>query len=236
MSEWTLYQSLTLAVSVMAVVIAVLAWRIPRHSKDGTSREIGRFEASQVKDLSAIHSTNGVPTLAQLMEGIKLDSILSELPVTWQDIRTLNERVERPNIKGRPPKREFLQVTLMTRDRGLLGDKHAEKDGDWIISDKHDIMAPYQAPVPTVVQLKEGAPPVRKDEAVIITQDQGSEWDTEFWRKGGRLDQVYLRAKSGRAPEQLESAYRRRLIIRAAWTAVAILLIVDIILLATRYL
>ena len=140
---------------------------------------------------------------------VKLDSILSELPVTWQDIRTLNERAERPKIKEKPPKRERLHVKFMMRDRGLLEDRRAERDGDWIISDKHDMMAPHQAPMPTFVQLEEGAPPVREGEAVIITQDQGSEWDTEFWRKDGRLDQVYLCAKSGMAPERLRSADRR---------------------------
>ena len=44
---------------------------------------------------------------------------------------------------------------------------------------------------------------------------------------------MYLRAKSGMAPEQLESAYRRRLINRAAWTAGGVLLMVDIILFVT---
>ena len=174
---------------------------------------------------------------AQIASGtVKLESILNELPVTWQDIRTLNERAERPKIRGRPPERELLYLQVMTRDRGLLEDKHAEKDGDWIISDKHNIMVPYQAPVPTFVQLEEGAPPVRNGEAVIITHDQDSEWHTEFWRKGGRLDQVYLRARNWMSPEQLESAYRKRLIRRAGWAVFGVLLIVDALLLATRYL
>ena len=166
---------------------------------------------------------------------VKLNSILSELPVIWQDIRTLNERAESPESNRKPPKRERLHVIFMTRGRGLLEDKHAERDGNWIISDKHDIMVPYQAPVPMFVHLKEGAPPVQKGEAVIITQDQGSEWDTEFWRRDGCLDQVYLRTKSGMAPEQLRSAYRRRLINRAAWVASGALLMVNIILLTTVY-
>ena len=161
---------------------------------------------------------------------VRLDSIMSELPIAWQDIRTLNEKAERPKLNGRPPKRELLHLILMTRDQGELEDKRAEKDGNWIISNKHEIMVPNQAPVPTFVHLKEGAPPVRKSEAVVVTHDQGSQWETEFWRKGGRLDQVYLRAKSGSDPEQLWRAYRRRLVNRAAWVVCGALLIGDIIL------
>ena len=33
-----------------------------------------RIEAYQAKDVQAIHSTNGVPTLSQLTEGIQLDA------------------------------------------------------------------------------------------------------------------------------------------------------------------
>ncbi len=159
---------------------------------------------------------------------VKLESILSELPVTWQDIRTLNERAIRPKITGKPPKREFLFLMVVTRDKGLLADERAEKDGDWIISNKHRIMVPYQAPVPILDHVKEDAPPVRKGEAVVITQAHGSEWDTELWRRGGRRDQEYRRAKNGRDPEQVRSAYRWRLFTRAAWAIVG----VDIVLLA----
>ncbi len=147
---------------------------------------------------------------------VKLDSIMSELPITWQDIRTITERAERPRRTEKPPKREFLYLQIMTRDRGLLKDKRAERDGKWIMSNKHEMMVPYQAPVPMYELRVEGAPPIRKGEAVVITHDPGSEWDTEFWRKDGRLDEVYKRAKEGKDPERLRSDYRWSLMNKAA--------------------
>ena len=167
---------------------------------------------------------------------VKLSSVMSELPISWQDIRTLNDKFERPKITGKPPKREFLHVTFIMRQKGLLEDKRAEKDGDWIISDKHDMMVPYQDPVPRF-ELKEwGEHPVQKGEIVIINQDPTSEWDTEFWRQGGRLDQVYLRAKSGMAPDQLWSAYRRRLIRKAAWIFAGVMAMVNLAIVVAKYL
>ena len=199
-----------------------------------------RHETGAMKSIARDLETNTPRTdyasvKARIASGnVHLDSIVSELPILWQDIRTLDKRAERPRVNGRPPKREFLHVILVTRDRRLLEDKHAEKDGGWIVSNKHNIEVPYQAPMPILVQSGERTPPVRKGEIVIITHDQGHERRTEFWRKGGRLDQVYTRSKNGMAPEQLRSAYRRRLINRAAWVASGALL-VEIILLATFY-
>lgn len=200
-----------------------------------------RHETGAMKSIARDLETNTPRTdytsvKARIASGnVYLESIISELPILWQDIRTLDERAERPRVKGRPPKREFLHVMLVTRDRRLLEDKHAEKDGGWIVSNKHNIEVPYQAHMPILVHSGEGTPPVRKGEAVFITHDQGNEMRTEFWRKGGRLDQVYTRSKNGMAPEQLRSAYRWRLINRAAWVASVALLIVEIILLATFY-
>ena len=201
-----------------------------------------RHETVAIRSIARDLETNTPRTdytsvIARIASGtVKLDSILSELPICWQAIRTLNDKVQRPVLAGKPPKREFLHVMVMTRGRRLLEDKHAEKDGNWIISDKLGLELPYQDPVPTFVQLEEGAPSVRNGEAVIITHDQGSEWHTELWRKGGRLDQVYLRARDWMSPVQLENAYRRRLTRRVIWTVFGVLLIVDAVLLATRYL
>ena len=165
-----------------------------------------------------------------------LDSIVSELPISWQDIRNLNDRVERPRFTEKPEKREFLHVMFITGDKGLLEDKRAEKDGDWIISDRHNMMVPYQKPVPRS-QLREfGKPPVQIGEVVIVNQDPSSEWETEFWRQGGRLDQVYLRAKRGMSPDQLWSAYRRRLIRRAVWTMAGVMTIVDVAIIIAKFL
>ena len=159
---------------------------------------------------------------------VKLDSILSELPIAWQDIRTLNERAIRPKITGKPPKHERIRLLIPTRDRRLLEDGRAEIDGKWIVSDKLDITVPYQNPAPIYEQVEEGLPPVQKGEVVVFIGNPGSEWVTEFWRKGGRLDEQYTRARDGKLPEQLRSAYRWRWVTRAAWAMVG----VDIILLA----
>ncbi len=163
---------------------------------------------------------------SQIASGnVNLDTLLSELPFFWQRIRILDEKVERPRFKGKPPKREFLHVKFMTRDHGLLEDKRAEKDGNWIISDKHSYMVPYQPPAD-----------LWKGKAVIITHDATSEWETEFWRQGGRMDQVYQRAARGESPEQFQSTYRRRQINNFGWIAGTAFLIADIIMLGILYL
>ena len=167
---------------------------------------------------------------------VRLESVLDDLPIPWQEIRTLNDEVERPRFLGKPPKREFLHVIFMTREWGKLEDRRAEKDGDWIISDKHDMITPYQDPVPQYRLMEQGKPPVLIGEVVIINQDPLSEWDTEFWRQGGHLDQSYLRAKNGTLPEQLWRAYRRRQVNRIGWIAGTAILIADIILFVTLYL
>ena len=165
-----------------------------------------------------------------------LESVISELPVSWQEIRTLNEKVERPNIAGKPPTRERLHVMFMTRDQGLLEDKRAEKDGDWIISDKYGFEVPYQRPADIYGPNNSGQLSAWKGKAVIITHDATSEWETEFWRQGGRMDQVYIRAKRGMSPEQLLSAYNRQRIKRTGWVFAGIMLVVDIIILIATYL
>ena len=167
---------------------------------------------------------------------VNLDSLLSELPAFWQRIRTLDERVEAPRFKGKPPKREFLHVEFMTREWGLLTDKRAERDGDWIVSKRHSMLVPYQEPITRYVLLQEGMPPVPKDRLILVNQDPTSEWETEFWRKGGRLDQEYLRARRGESPEQLRSAYRRRQINRLGWGVGSVMLIADIIIVFVKYL
>ena len=88
----------------------------------------------------------------------------------------------------------------MTRERGLLEDKRAERDGDWIISDKYDMIVPYQDPISRYELVEEGKPPVQRGKVIVITQNASSEWDTKFWGRGGHLDQVYMRAKAGQAP------------------------------------
>lgn len=166
---------------------------------------------------------------------VNLDSLVSELPTFWQRIRFLDETVETPRFKGKPPNREFLHVEFMTREWGLLIDKRAERDGDWIVSKKHNMLVPYQDPITRCVLLEEDTPPVPKDRLILVNQDPTSEWETEFWRKGGRLDQEYLRARRGESPEQLRSAYKRRQINRFGWALGSLMLIADITFIIVKY-
>ena len=164
-----------------------------------------------------------------------LASITSELPIPWQSLRTLNEKIEPHKPTERPPKREFLHVVFAMKER-KLEDKKAEKDGDWIISDKHDMLVPYQEPIPLLNLVRQGARPVQTGRVVLINQDPTSEWETEFWRQGGFMDQTYLRARSGTLPEQLRKSYRRHQFRIASWVAVGVMVTVDIVLAASIYL
>ncbi len=183
-----------------------------------------------------IPRTDYTSVKARIASGnVSLDLILSELPVSWQEIRNLNNTVERRRIARKPPKREFLHVVFMTQ-QGCLEDKRAEKDDDWIVSAKHDIMVPYQDPVHRYLQVGEGMPQVYGSDVVVFDHDPSSEWETEFWRQHGRLDQLYLRTKNGLTPEQLWRAYRRRQIKRIGWIFFFSVLAVDIILVIVRFL
>ena len=165
-----------------------------------------------------------------------LASITSELPIPWQSLRTLNNRIEAHKPTGKPPKREFLHVMFFTKERGLLEDKKAERDGNWIISNKHDMLVPYQEPIPLLEFVRSDAPPVQTGRVVVIDQDPTSEWETEFWRQGGFMDQVYLRARTGTLPEQLRKAYRRRQFRIASWVSAGVMVIVNIVLVASAHL
>ena len=166
---------------------------------------------------------------------VNIDSLLSELPAFWQRIRTLDERVEAPRFKGKPPRREFLHVEFMTREWGLLIDKRAERDGNWIVSKRHKMLVPYQDHITRYALLEEDMPLVPNERLILVNQDPTSEWKTEFWRKGGRFDQEYLRARRGESPDQLRSAYRRRQINRLGWGLGSLMLIADIIIVVVKY-
>ena len=161
---------------------------------------------------------------------VPLSSITSELPISWQAIRELGDKVATFEETGKPPKREFLHVEFYTKERGLLEDKKAERDGKWIISDKHDTLVPYQEPIPLYEFVEFGKPPVQTGEVIVIDQDPTSEWDTEFWRQGGKMDQTFLNARSGTTPEQLRKAYRRRQIRKASWIVAGVMSVVNIAL------
>ena len=213
---------------------------LPPHAQTYVRHKQREIDAQRriARDLEKkVSITDYTSVKARIASGnARLDLILSELPIFWQNIRNLNTAVERPKITQKPPKREFFHVLFMIRGRNILEDKRAEKDGDWIVSVKHDIMVPFQEPVPSYHQVAEGAPGVRVGEVVIINQNPSSEWETEFWRKHGRLDQLYLRNKNGLAPEQLRRAYRRRQIHRIVWIVLGSILAVEVSLIIVRLL
>lgn len=165
-----------------------------------------------------------------------LRSIMSELPVVWQHLQTINDRVIVPKVAGRPPKRELFHATFFTHDLGVLEDKRAERDGKWLVSNKYDMLAPFQAPVPAYTRRHLNRPPIQTGTEIVIDKDPTSEWDTEFWRQGGYLDQVFLRAKEGRSPDQLRRAYRGRMINRIGWSMAGLLALANIIIAAIKYL
>ena len=182
--------------------------------------------------------TNYTSVKSRISSGhYSLDAILSELPIYWQDLRTLGHEVKFQEPKDKPPKREFHHVMFVTRDVGILEDKRAERDGDWIFSDKHGMTAPYQEPVEILQFNNPDKPPVRTGKSmIVIDKDPGSEWETEAWRQGGYGDQNYVRAKYGWLPHQLRRSYRRRLIRRIGWTVSGGSLLIYTILIALNYL
>ena len=137
---------------------------------------------------------------------------------------------------GKPPRKEFTHVIFVTKERGELEDKRAERDGEWIVSKKHDMMAPYHEPATLSKYMDPRRPPVPVGKVVVINRDPTSEWETEFWRRGGRLDQTYLRAQAGMDPEQLRNAYRRLQSRRALWAAAGAMTVADIVIVAVKYL
>ena len=168
--------------------------------------------------------------------GVSLGSIASALPVPWQEIMSINDKIQLITPSAKPPKRELVNLLMYTDDEGVLQDKHAERDGKWINSEKLNVLVPYQKPVPLYQYRHHHRPPVCVGKVMVVNRNHSSEWDTEFWRQGGYLDQTYLRYKSGTHPEQLRRSYRWRRAQRAGWTLVGVLVVVNIVLFAMRFL
>ncbi len=165
------------------------------------------------------------------------DAIMSELPIMWQEIVTINERAEPVQSTTKPPKREYVHVQFLTKDQGDLEDKRAERDGKWLKSHKHGMVVPYQEPAEDYKIVEWGKPPVPKGKRkVIIDSNPSSEWETELWRQGGYFDQQYLLHRNGQAPEQLRASYRRRQTRKIAWSIATALIVVDAVIFITRYL
>ena len=163
-------------------------------------------------------------------EETDLESVMTELPIMWQSIRTLNDKVERPKLVEKPPKPERFHVEFCMADGRILQDKRAEKDGDWLVSHKHSFLVPCPPPTQILEFNDEGRAVATGKSVLIINRDPSSEWETEFWRRGGYMDQTYRRAVAGTLPHQLRKAYRQRQIWRAQWCVIGILVMVNIVL------
>ena len=107
-----------------------------------------------------ISSTDYTAVKSYIATGpVRLDSIMSELPIPWQSLRSLRLEAQRLKPTDRPPKPEFVHLMVFTADRGLLEDKRAVKDGNWIDSAKHDMLVPYQKRIPLYRWRDSGKPP-----------------------------------------------------------------------------
>lgn len=167
---------------------------------------------------------------------VSLDSIKSELPIMWQEIMTLNERVEPVPSTGKPPKRVNVPVMFLTKDKGVLVDKKAERDGKWMKSHKHGMIVPYQEPVTEYEFVRADRPPVPIGKRiVVIDRDPSTEWETELWRQGGYFDQQFLLYRHGQAPEQLRKVYWARLIRNVGRILAVILGAIIIMMLVQQY-
>lgn len=146
------------------------------------------------------------------------DTIVDELPIVWQDIGRLNEKVVTTEVKQKPAKQEKVVAKFYMADGRALRDKSAEIDGDWLTSHRYNFLVP--CPPPTQIPRPErlGKIPRTGEQIREVRRDPSSEWLTEFWRRGGYMDQVYLRARAGTLPHQLRRAYRRRQTRKVQWS------------------
>lgn len=162
---------------------------------------------------------------------VSLDAIMSELPITWQDLRTINQTSTRPPPVEKPPKRRFVHAVFLTLEGTYLEDKRAEKDGKWVRSDRHDMLAPYLTPYRV---MEDGVP--TDSFMVVIPPAIGSEWLTEMWRQGGYRDEQYGLRRDGLHPEQIRARYRRRRDLRVALALLTVEVVVLGILVLMRIL
>ena len=221
------------------VALAAASNRSQRIDADAKYRELSpiaktyaqhtrlQYEAQDriARDLEkSVPRTDYTPVKERISSGsADLNAIVTELPIPWQSIRTLNDEVERPPTNDKPPKPEYVHVEFRMSDGRILQDKRAEKDGAWLTSYRHGFLVPCPHQV------------VPTGKAVlVVNRDPTTEWETEFWRQGGHMDQSYLRAVAGTLPRQLREAYRRRQIRKAQWGLIGILVIINIMLFAVN--
>ena len=164
-----------------------------------------------------------------------LDAVMSQFPLPWQDLRRVNQLPSERPVMSKPPKPEFVHAMFLTPGGTIALDKHAEKDGKWVRSDKHKMMAPYPKPL-TVMRRRHGDFVPTDKSMVVVGPSISPEWLTEAWREDGYFDEQYRRAREGRLPEQVRAYYQRRRIL----TALRMIVIAEVVLLAvlvlTRFL
>ena len=68
-----------------------------------------------------------------------LSSLLGELPITWRRIPTIDRPVEFGEPQVRPPKLQYVKAEFLMEDT-ILTDLRAERDGDWVVSKKHNMV------------------------------------------------------------------------------------------------
>ena len=170
---------------------------------------------------------------------VALDSIMSELPVQWQDLRTINRVQYEEPAATKPPKREFINTMFLIPGSRILVDKRAERDNDWLISEEHELAVPYETLVPLMEIRYPDDPGVPTGQYVaLLNRDLGTEWVTKLVRQGGYRDQQYTLARDGLSPKQIRARYRRRQLrrITQALLAVDIVLVALLLMLSWRYL
>ena len=151
----------------------------------------------------------------------KLEYVDDEFPIIWESIRELNEKIEMPEVKNKPPKQAKVIAVFHTGDGRKLRDKRAEIDGDWLTSHTYNFLTPCPRPIQIFHLNHRGEWTSKGKKIYEIRRDPSSEWLTEFWRRGGYMDDVYRRAKAGMLPRQLRQAYRRRIIRKVQWSLLA---------------
>ena len=151
----------------------------------------------------------------RMAAGASLPKVFEDLPIPWQKIREIPwpER----HRKTKPQSPIYIPTTIHHADLGLLHDKKAELDGEWLISHKYDIVYPYLGP--TSVYKFIGDPPhlAKVGEKYVIASDYPPEWETKLWRRGGYLDEVFERATRGEDPFSLRRRRLRRQRTLAIW-------------------
>ena len=165
-----------------------------------------------------------------------LSAIIGELPIPWQELRNISAIDRSKPIVANPPKREYVHTVFFSRDKGILEDKRAERQGKWLYSHKFKRLTPYQEPLPVVQQKHPDRPPVPTGKRVaFIHEEPGSQWATDYWRQGGYLDQQFILARDGLLPAQLRSAYRRRQLARVLWSVALTIIALDVVMITLRF-